>query len=202
MTIRAVFFDLGGVIVRTEFQAPREHLAQRLGLSYEDLVKAVFESKTSRQASVGEINTETHWDAVVHSLGLPADQREAVRAEFFAGDVVDHTLVNFLRSLRPACKTGLISNAWPDLREYIVSQRFDDAFDQIVISAEVGVMKPAARIYQVALEQAGVSPNEAVFVDDFIENVHGAQAIGMHAIHFVEPEAALEELKTLLKNQQ
>lgn len=198
MTIRAVFFDLGGVIVRTEYQTPRERLAQRLGLSYEDLERVVFASKSSRQASLGEIDTEAHWDAVIRALGLPPEQKEIVRSEFFAGDVVDRELIDFLRSLRPTYKTGLISNAWPDLRDYIVHQGFDDAFEQMIISAEVKVMKPEARIYQIALEQAGVHPNEAVFVDDFIENVYAAQAIGMHALHFREPLETLNALRNLL----
>jgi hypothetical protein len=46
--IKAVFFDLGGVIVRTEFQAPRQHLAERLGMEYEDLVKLVFRQPQQR----------------------------------------------------------------------------------------------------------------------------------------------------------
>lgn len=198
MTLRAVFFDLGGVIVRTEYQAPRERLAQRLGLSYDDLVRIVFESKSSREASLGRIDTEAHWEAVLQSLGLPSEHKESVRADFFAGDIIDLELVNFLRSLRPAYKTGLISNAWPDLRDYIVRQGLADAFDYMVISAEVGVMKPEAKIYQIALGQAQVRPNEAVFVDDFIENVYGAQVVGMHAVHFREPEETLTTLKRLL----
>jgi len=44
-----------------------------------------------------------------------------------------------------------------------------------------------------------VSPAEAIFVDDFIKNVEGAQAVGMNAIHFRDPESALVDLKTLLK---
>ncbi len=198
MTIRAVFFDLGGVIVRTEYQAPRERLAQRLGLSYEDLERIVFESKSSRQASLGEIDTDTHWEVVVRTLGLPPEQKEAVRAEFFAGDIIDRDLIGFLRSLRPVYKTGLISNAWPDLRDYIVHQGFDDAFEQMIISAEVKVMKPEGRIYQIALERAGVRPEEAVFVDDFIENVRGAQAVGMHALHFRETAETVAALRDLL----
>jgi putative hydrolase of the HAD superfamily len=93
---------------------------------------------------------------------------------------------------------GLISNAWPDLREYIVKQKFDDAFDSMVISAEVGVMKPEARIYQIALEQAGASPNEAVFVDDFYENIEGCEKVGMQGIHFEDPGSTLKKLKNLL----
>ena len=198
MSIRGVFFDFGGVIARTEFQAPRQHLAERLGMEYEDIVKIVFDSPSSLRASRGEISDKEHWAVVIKRLRRPASETEAIREEFFAGDVIDREIVDSLRSLRPRYHVGLISNAWPDLRDYITKQKIDDAFDHMVISAEVGVMKPEARIYQIALEQSGVSPNEAVFVDDFIENIEGCQAVGMHGIHFRSPGQALDELRKIL----
>jgi epoxide hydrolase-like predicted phosphatase len=199
LSIRAVFFDLGGVILRTEYQAPRQHLAERLGMEYEDLVRLVFESETSRNASVGAISEDAHWESIARRLNRPQEV-DAIRAEFFAGDVLDRGLVDFIRSLRPSRKTGLISNAWSGLRDYMVKHKFEDAFDHLVISAEVGVAKPKAEIYLLALEQLKVSPGEAVFVDDFIENVEGARAVGMSAIHFKEPETAIAQLKKLLEN--
>jgi len=198
MTIRAVFFDHGGVIARTEYQAPRQHLAERLGMEYEDVVKIVFESHSSDRAAIGEISAEEHWAKVTKRLKQSASETETIREEFFAGDVIDREIVDYLRSLRLKYYVGLISNAWADLREYIASQKYEDAFDHMVISAEVGVMKPEARIYQIALEQAGVSPNEAVFVDDFYENIEGCQAVGMHGIYFQNPEQAMDELKRML----
>jgi epoxide hydrolase-like predicted phosphatase len=198
MTIRAVFFDFGGVIGRTEYQAPRQHLAERLGMEYEDVVKIVFESPSSERAALGEISAEAHWAEVTKRLRQPASETEAIREEFFAGDVIDREIVEYLRSLRSHYFVGLISNAWLDLRDYITSQKIHDAFDHMVISAEVGVMKPEARIYQIALEQAGARPNETVFVDDFRENIEGCQVVGMHGIHFRDPQQALGELKSLL----
>lgn len=198
MTIRAVFFDLGGVIVRTEFQAPRQHLAERLGMEYEDLEKLVFAGPSSIKASVGEISDKEHWAEVTRRVKRPLSETKTIRAEFFAGDIVDQEIVDFLRSLRPHYHVGLISNAWPDLRDYITRQKFEDAFHYMIISGEVGVMKPEARIYQIALEQAGVSPNEAVFVDDMAENIEGCQAVGMHGIHFRDPQTAMTELKNML----
>jgi epoxide hydrolase-like predicted phosphatase len=200
MTIRAVFFDLGGVIVRTEFQAPRQHLAERLGMEYEGLVRLVFESETSRQASTGLISEEEHWAAVMRRLHLPESQTQVVRDEFFAGDLTDIALLDFMRGLRRKYKVGLISNAWSGLRPWIVRMKFEDAFDAMTISAEVGVMKPDARIFQIALEKLGVGPTEAVLLDDFLENVAGARAVGMQAIHFARPEQALKELQRLLAN--
>jgi len=198
MSIRAVFFDYGGVIVRTEFQAPRQHLAERLGMEYEDLEKLVFAGPSHIKASLGEISDKEHWAEVTKRLRRPTSETKSIRAEFFAGDVIDREIVEYLRSLKPHYHVGLISNAWSDLRDYITGKKIDDAFHSMIISGEVGVMKPEARIYQIALEQAGVSPNEAVFVDDFYENIEGCQAVGMHGIHFRDPQAAMNELKELL----
>lgn len=200
--IRAVLFDFGGVIVRTEFQTPRQRLADHLGVDYDDLVRLVFESETSRTASLGRLSADEHWAAVARRLKRSPSETKIIRDEFFAGDVVDRDLMSFIRALRPRFKTGLISNAWDDLRAWLLRENIDDAFDHIIISAEVGVTKPQAEIYLLALKQLGVSPGEAVFVDDFIENVEGARAVGMLAIHFRDPQSAINELQRLLKMRQ
>ena len=198
MSIRAVLFDLGGVIVRTDYQAPRQHLAERLGMEYDDLVKIVFDSDSGYQASIGAIPPEAHWASVIKRLKRPASELEAIRHDFFAGDIIDRTLLDFLRSLRGKYKTGLISNAWGDLREYLQREKIEDAFDHMIISAEVGAVKPEAKIYQIALEQVGVKPKEMVFVDDFAVNIEGCEKVGIKGILFKDPDSALKQLKALL----
>ena len=198
MTIKAVFFDLGGVIVRTEFQTPRQQLADRLGMDYEDLSKIVFDSDSGLKASMGEIAADAHWSFIVKRLKRPAAEIPLIREEFFAGDIVDRTLVEYIRSLRGKYKVGLISNAWSDLRDFIVREKFDDAFDKMIISAEVGAVKPEPKIFQIALEHFGVKPREAVFVDDFYINIEGCEKVGIKGIHFKDAESALQQLKALL----
>lgn len=198
MKIKAIFFDLGGVIIRTEYQTPRQRLAERLGMEYEDLVGLVFDSPTAQKATLGKTTAAEHWAAVMKRLKRPVSEAQAIRAEFFAGDFVDRALVDFLRSLRGRYKTGLISNAFDDLRPFIVREKFDDAFDHIIISAEVGAAKPDPQIYHIALEQAQVEPKEAVFVDDFFENVEACEKVGMKGIHFKDPESALNQLKKMI----
>lgn len=199
MFVKAVFFDMGGVIIRTEYQAPREHLAERLNLTYEDLYKAVFESETSRKASLGTVSEDEHWSAVTRKLGRPVSEAKTIRDEFFAGDMIDRSLLDFIRSLRPRYATGVISNAWPDMRAYIAENKFEDAFDSLTISAEVGVMKPQPKIYQLALEHAKVQASEALFVDDTPANIEAANKLGMHGILFLDSQEMLAELKTFLK---
>ena len=198
MSIKSVFFDLGGVIVRTEFQAPRQQLAERLGMEYEDLSKIVFDSDSGIRATMGEITSADHWAVVLKRLKRPASELSLIRDEFFAGDIIDRTLVEYIRSLRGKYKTGLISNAWSDLRDFVVREKFDDAFDKMIISAEVGAAKPEPKIFQIALEQFGVKPKEAVFVDDFYINIEGCEKVGIKGIHFKDAESTLQQLKKLL----
>ncbi|MFA5873515.1 MAG: HAD family phosphatase [Anaerolineales bacterium] len=202
MSIRAIFIDFGGVIVRTEDKGPRIRQAEHLGMTSRDLEKIIFESETSQRASTGEIPEEAHWQAVAEALGVSRQESDKITAEFFSGDRVDAALLDFLRSLRPERKVGLISNAWSGLRTFITRQKIDDVFDEMIISAEIGLIKPDPRIYRLALEKLDALPEESVFLDDVLVNVEAARSVGMSAIQFIQPEKTLEELKQLLNNHR
>lgn len=200
MAIEAVVFDFGGVLVRTEDRRPRNDLAARLGMTYDELSALIFDSQSAIQAMKGEITADAHWDVVQKSLGLYDAGIEQVRTEFWAGDVLDENLVNLLRDLRPRYSTVLLSNAWDDLRQMIEEVwQIDDAFDRLVISAEIGLIKPDLEIFQWLISQLGIEPAKAVFVDDFLHNVEGARAAGLLAIHFQSADQVLGELQALLK---
>jgi glucose-1-phosphatase len=199
MTIRAVLWDIGGVLLRTADWGPRTRLAEHLGMSLRELETLLWGGEMGRKAQLGEVSHEQIWQYVLARLGLPGEQWEALREEFFSGDVFDADLVDQIRRLRPRYRTGIISNATTDMRPFIERElRLVDAFDHVTISAEVGWMKPDHRIYQHALQAMEVAPDSAVFVDDFIENVVAARAIGMQAIHFRDRDQALKDLYTLL----
>jgi epoxide hydrolase-like predicted phosphatase len=198
MTIKAVFFDFGGVIQRTEYQSPRQKLAEKFRMEYEDIDKLVFNSPTAKQATVGEIKESEHWKALAKRVKLSADEIKNFESEFFGGDVIDYELVTFIRALRPKYKTGLISNAWSDMREYLVKKKLDDAFDTLTISAEVKMAKPDEKIYHLALEQIGVKADEALFVDDVPVNIEACQKVGMKGVLFRDVDVAVMELKRIL----
>jgi epoxide hydrolase-like predicted phosphatase len=202
MSIRAVFVDFGGVLVRTEDEGPRSRLAEKLGMTRYELEELVFESESSLKASLGEITEDMHLKNVVRSLNLDPVEVSSFTEAFFAGDRTDPLLLDYLRSLRPGHKVGLISNAWSGLRDFIARQEMADLFDAMTISAEAGTMKPYGQIYRIAMEELQVQPDESVFVDDMRRNVEGARSVGMHAIHFTQPAVVLEELKELLNNNR
>lgn len=201
MAIRAVFFDFGAVIMRTEYQSPRQKLAERFNMDYDEIDKAVFGSDSARRASLGEISEEKHWAEIAKRFKQPASQMQAFRDNFFGGDVIDRALVETIRSLRGKYHTGLISNAWSGLREFITKEKVIEIFDTVIISAEIGVVKPSAGIYEVALKQAKVKASEAVFVDDMPANIEACEKIGMKGILFNDPQESLDRLKRVLKIQ-
>ena len=170
-------------------------------MDYEDIEKIVFgggPNGSAARASLGQITEEEHWHNVMKTLKLPAGEYKRVEKEFFAGDVLDRDLLDFIRSLKPKYKVGLISNAWSGLRAFIERDKFAEVFDHMTISAEVGAAKPSAKIFQIALEQFNVNANEAVFVDDSIENIEGCEKVGMKGIYFKDSESAIKQLRTLL----
>ncbi|MFC1923045.1 HAD family hydrolase [Chloroflexota bacterium] len=200
MSFRAVIFDLGGVLVRTEDRTPRIRLAEHLGLTYNELSALIFDSPSAHQAMKGEITAPEHWEAIQEALGIAQDEIVKVKQGFWGGDRLDENLVNYLRDLRPQYKIALLSNAWDDLRQMLEGEwKIDDAFDEIIISAEIGLVKPDPRIYQRVIADLDVVPAEAVFVDDFPENVAGASLQGLHAIHFNDSDQVLRDLSHLLE---
>jgi len=200
--IQAIFWDLGGVIVRTLDRSGRKHWEEMLGLPSFGLEKLVFLGEMGQKASLGEAKDEDIWHWVAEQLGLDAQQREQLMQDFFRGDRVDEQLVDQIRAQKIGYKTGLISNAWLSLRPAMENKwHIADAFHDLIISAEVGLAKPDPRIYQLALERLEVRPGQAVFIDDFSENGEGAQAVGMHAIHFKSPDQVRADLDTLLQRR-
>jgi putative hydrolase of the HAD superfamily len=199
MSLRAVIWDVGGVLVRTEDWSFRDALAQRFGRSRRALEELVWGGEMGIQAQRGEISPAELWAYVGQVLDLDPDEIQAFRSQFFAGDVVDQDLIGWIKSLRPAYQLGIITNAFADVRAFIES-RLDlgDALDALVISAEVGIMKPDVRIFEIALKQLAVSPAEAVFIDDFEHNVQAARQAGLYAVHFASPPQARARVQALL----
>ena len=183
--IRAVILDWGGVLMRTVDASPRLAWDARLRLAPGSVNRLVFESPAWRRAQLGQISDGDFWADLRARLNLSPEALAEFQRDFWAGDRLDGDLVALVRSLRVHYKTALLSNFSAQLRQLLMQNELIDVFDVIVISGEEGILKPDARIYHLAAERLGVPVADCLFVDDFEENVAGAQAAGMQAIHFV-----------------
>lgn len=199
MTIRAVIFDIGGVLFGVGNPAPHRKWEARLGLSEGDLTRVVYATNAvARQALIGQATPEEVWAEVASRLSLTPDELQALRTDFSSGYVLNEELMAFIRALRPGVKTGIISDAFSDAREIMSPYINDDVFDVIVFSAEEGVQKPNPEIFERALSRLGVAAEEAIFVDDLPHNVKGARSLGIHAIQFTTFLQVHEEINRLI----
>jgi len=198
-SIKAIIFDMGGVILRTVDASRRETMACRLGTTREELEQKLFLSETSIQSEIGQLSETAHWEAVLEHYGQPPEKMREMYMEFFAGDEIDLQLLDFIASLKPRYKVGLLSNAWMNARQNITQLHdFMDLFDVSIFSAEVGMRKPDARVFNLVLERLGVRAEEAVFVDDFPNNIAAAAAVGLRTVLFRGRQAVIDELNQIL----
>lgn len=182
--IKALIFDVGGVLVRTEDHSYRRRWEEELGLRPGEAEEIVFNSSMGQKAQRGEISDEELWHWVGNRLDL-GERLGMFRNDFWAGDVLDKEMVANIRLLRPDYQTAIISNATDALRDTLTNKHgIADAFDVIIGSAEEQIMKPDAEIYQRALGALDRRAEESVFIDDFRRNVDGAEAVGIAAIHY------------------
>jgi epoxide hydrolase-like predicted phosphatase len=184
MVTRAVIFDWGGVLMRTIDASGRRKWERKLGLPLHAVDRVVHGSRSWKQAQSGIISDDEYWADVADQLGLDNAALVEFRHDYFRGDQLDRDMLRYIDALRPRFKTALLSNASPQLQDLLDELGATAVFDVIVISGLVGVQKPDPAIYHLVLERLSLPPNETVFVDDFIENIHGARAVGMRTLHF------------------
>jgi FMN phosphatase YigB (HAD superfamily) len=204
-SIRAVLFDIGGVIIRTDNPGPRQRLGERFGLDHDAMDKLVFGCPTAQAAELGLETEGAVWNSVKQALGLSDEELTGVKREFWAGDSLDVSLVELAYSLRPGLKTGLLTNAWNPTPLSIFTHQYglpealaQAAYDVVISSAAVGVKKPDRRIFEIAVERLGVQFSEAAFIDDNGANIAAAKRLGMHAIRFHDSSQAVKALRKLL----
>lgn len=198
--IKAVIFDICGVLCSQVGRTHRRRWEQRLGLPEDSLEKAVYDSPVGRKGFVGQATGAEVWEAFRLKFNLSTADTHAFLAEFWADEEWDEVLLEPIRSLRPRYRTGVISDALPGARHEPRVKAHVNAslFDVILFSGEEGVTKPAPAIIDKALAILGMQRAEAIFIDDDPRKVEGARTLGIHGISFETREQARAELKAML----
>jgi putative hydrolase of the HAD superfamily len=183
--IKAVIFDFGGVLVRTDDYSSRHAWDQRLGVPIGTVERAVHHSDLWIQAQLGRVSYKAYWEGVAEMLYISPDKIPELRQDYFSGDRLNYKLVALIRDLKAkGLQLVLLSNDTKELRQRLEELELDELFDCILISSEIGVMKPDPTAYKVALQAVKAAPHEAVFIDDSLVNIRGAQPLGIHSILF------------------
>jgi putative hydrolase of the HAD superfamily len=199
--VRAILFDWGGVFEALPDEAHFAQWERRLALESGTL-REILWGEAWCQLEVGAITNDDFMQYVADRLGFP-DAKAALHfvQEFYADDRFHPEVAAVARALRGRYKIALLTNSLPG-QDHLIRERFGldvhSEFDVYVNSAYVGLRKPDPAIFHLALDQLGVAPQQAVFLDDSLRNVDSARDLGIHTIQFMDPATSLAELEALL----
>ena len=196
--IRAVFFDFGGVLSTSPFDAFASY-EERSGLP-PGFIRTVNSTNADDNAWAhlerGDVTLEEfveRFEREAEGFGRRVDGREVLSC--LSGEMRPQ-MVEAVRRCREQLTTGLLTN------NFVTAESSLDThvdvlalFDIVVESARTGVRKPEPRFYEIACELAGVEPAEVVFLDDLGINLKPAASMGMTTIKVTDPDRALEELE-------
>ena len=205
MPIRAVIFDIGGVLVHEMDLDLNGEWDECLGLRSGELTQRFIESGVPPLALMGKISQHEAWRRVGAFMDFTDEQVSEYQDKLWAQTYLYTDMTRFLKNLHPYYRTATLSNDWQGAREEN-NRRFglSDAIqvDVMIYSAEEGIAKPDARIYQLACERLGVPPKETLFLDNSDTCVKAAQKIGMFGIQFKNSTQAIEDIQLILERER
>jgi len=198
MTRDGLLIDFGGVLTSNVFESFAA-FCRAEGLD-PDTVRDRFMQDRAARDLLGELEegriSNTDFETRFAPM-IGAAEPEGLIARLFAGMQHDEAMFDAVAAARRAgIRTGLVSNSWGE--EGYDRTRFDELFDVLVISGELGVRKPAPEIYALAAERLGRPPERCVFVDDLPGNLKPAREIGMATVHHRTAAQTIRELEELL----
>lgn len=197
MTLQALIFDLGNVLVYFDHEIMVRQIAALSDLSPRAVRDVLLAPETMRRIERGDLSSHA-----LHRLLCDASNKEIdfdtlmhAGASIFTPNT---PLINCLPTFKKNnLRLVLLSNTC-DMHINYIKKHYSllNFFDALVLSHEAKCCKPEPEIYLKAIIQAGCPKENCLFVDDVLENVEGARAVGLPAYHFVGTEPLLAHLKT------
>lgn len=200
MTVNAVLWDFGGVILESPFDAFGRYERDNglpdgflRGLNARDPDTNAWARLERSEVSVEEFCDL--FEAEAQAAGHRIDARLVLGS---LSGAIRPEMVTAVQRCAARLPTGMITNNFVGFAEGPVRDDLSEIlalFHVVIESAKVGLRKPDPRIYELACAELGVEPQETVFLDDLGINLKPARALGMTTIKVTDPAAALRELE-------
>ena len=198
-SIKALLFDLGGVVINIDFNHVFESWAEYANQSVEDIKSRFAIDSHYERHERGEIKASEYFASLRKSLGINISDDEFKEGwnSIYIGEIPGVVkLLSDIKKKRPIY--GFTnSNA---THQSVWSLRFDNIlmlFEKVFVSSEIGKRKPEPDAFRFISDEIGVNPENILFFDDSLGHVEGARAVGMKAVHVVSPYT---DIKDALEN--
>jgi putative hydrolase of the HAD superfamily len=197
MDLEAVIFDYGEVLSGPPDPQAHRNLLNIAGVAEEPFEKAYWAHRLDYDADL--LNGQTYWQTVARDTGVhfTAEQiNRLLEQDAIMWMNLNPAMLAWIPRIKEAgFRLGILSNMGDGVLDYL-RPRFPwlAQFDHLTWSCELGVVKPDPAIYLHTVKKLNVSPDRALFIDNLQKNIVGAEAIGLHAALFENPEQLQNDL--------
>jgi glucose-1-phosphatase len=195
----ALLFDLGRVVLDIDFNKAVNCWAGHAGCAPAELVARFVREEAYRHHEVGKISDADYFETLRQSLGIKLSDAQLLEGwnAIFAGEMpgigpllgrASKRLPLYAFSNTNAAHIEHFSVAYADVLGH---------FREIFLSSTIGLRKPDADAYDHVVKAIGVPASRIVFFDDSAENIEGARARGLIAVHVTTPDDVARTLAAL-----
>lgn len=190
-------FDLGNTVIKLAYERVIENICRDANVTRDELLE-IFEMPGGYRDM--ERGAATFWE--FHEfLSVRAGYRGTVRdlhavwTNFFDGPMPG--IEEVLDRVRKQYRIAFLSNS-NEVHAEVIPKQFAGLFqrdDRFVFSHRFKIAKPDPELFQRALELIGAKAQDAVFIDDLIENVIAARSIGIHSLQYIDSTSLMKDLE-------
>ena len=194
--IEVIVFDLGGVIVNVNFNSALGMLFDNSGKLNAALPNYPSISKLMQEYETGKIGAPAFHERLVDDLGVDLSFDDFITSSNEAIEPGDDGIESIVRSLGEEYQLAILSNTKPIHFGHIKKKyTVIGLFEHILLSYEIGVMKPDALAYEKLIAATSKSPLKHLFIDDRLENLNATKEIGIDGINYRSVDNPRRELE-------
>jgi len=202
MQIKAIIFDLGGVVLDFDFSNFYNNIIAQSPLNKPQTPIMLEFFRQSDIYHQGNMTDDEFYHLACDLLQICAlDQTNFYSAFNSIISGLNPEIISLIRKLKETKKYRLIalSNVNSSHWDYILKKNWDfiDYFDELILSHEIHLIKPNPKIFEYAIQKAKCKPTQIVFIDDGLNNIRAAQEFGIHGIKFTTKDELIKELLKL-----
>lgn len=198
-SIKAVIWDLAGVVLHTVKGTFNSLLAERLDVPLND-IERLISSKENDLWDLNEIDDDAFYTFLLEELNMPMNKKSVLRKFVLKDFYIDQEILAYIKKIRKSFTTVLLTNFPAHVHDFLKTDWIvDGAFDHIIASCDVKLLKPDPAIYTLTLARIGCLAEESVFIDDREVNVKAAEKLGINGIVYQSQSQTINDLESILQ---
>jgi len=189
-------FDLGNTVIKIAYERVIENICRESNVDRDELLEIFERPGGYRDMERGAVTFRDFHEFLSDRAGYRGSARDlqTVWSNFFDGPMPG--MEELLERVRKKYRVAFLSNS-NEVHAEVIPKDFSALFgkeDRFVFSHRFKIAKPDPEIFHRAIELLGTQPQNAVFVDDLLENVLAARSIGMRAFQYIDTPALSKQL--------